>query len=127
MTIAVKLFSDDLGLALENRFRKKIDVGKLDQEPEKTTILHYIKGELSVILNDKDTLDLGFNSSEENEGAIWFYFSATYSGKIKKMIIQNSLLTDMFHDQTNLVIVNDNGKQNGYRFNYSNREQEIQL
>ncbi len=127
MTIAVKLFSDDLALALENRFRKKIDVEKINGEPEKGIILDYITGELKVIINDEDTLKLGFSRTEENEGAIWIYFDATDTGKIRKLTIQNSLLVDMFHDQTNLVIVNASGEQNGYRFNYYNREQEIQL
>lgn len=127
MTVAVKLFSDDLALALEHKFRKKIEVGKVDEDPGKRVILGYIRSELNVIINGGDTLQLRYSRSEENEGAIWLYFEADFSGTIKKLTIQNSLLTDMFHDQTNLVIVNDTGRQNGYRFNYYNREQEIQL
>ena len=105
MTVSVKLFSDDLALALEHRFRKKVDVAKLNQEPEKDIILGYITGELSIIINQKDTLKLEFSKSEENEGAVWLYFDVKYAGTIRRMTIMNSLLVDMFHDQTNLVIV----------------------
>lgn len=127
MTIAVKLFSDDLALALEHKFRRKIDVSKINEAPEKDIILGYITGELGVIVNDKDTLKLEFDHSEENEGAIWLYFDISNPAQIRKMTVRNSLLTDMFHDQTNLVIVSTTEGQNGYRFNYNNREQEIQI
>ncbi len=127
MTIAVKLFSDDLALALENRFRKKIDVENFGEQPQKKIILDYITGELNVIINKKDTANLVFTKSEENEGAIWLYFKVNYPGRIQEMKIRNSLLVDMFHDQTNLVIISNADQQNGYRFNYYNREQEIQL
>ncbi len=127
MTVAVKLFSDDLALALEHRFRRKIDVTKIHEDPEKNIILGYITGELGIVINETDTLKLEFDHSEENEGAVWLYFDISNTGRIRKMMIRNSLLVDMFHDQTNLVIVTASDKQNGYRFNYNNREQEIQL
>ncbi len=127
ITVAVKLFSDDLALALEHRFRRKIDVEKLNDEPEKKIILGYITGELIVMINGEDSVNLEFSRSEENEGAVWLYFNVKNTGRIQQMTIQNSLLLDMFHDQTNLVIVNAFGKENGYRFNINNTEQEIQL
>ncbi len=127
MKVSVKLFSDDLALALENKFHRKIDVEKLNENPEKKIILGYIIGELQVIINRKDTVELAYSGSEENEGAIWLYFDIKTTGKMKTLTIQNSLLVDMFHDQTNLVIVSDHNNQNGYRFTNNNREQEIQL
>lgn len=124
--VAMKLFQDDFRLALEHNFGKQVDLSLADSAPARELIDSYIKAMFTVSLNKKDTVRLEYRRTEINENAVWFY----YEGKLpsaKELNIRNALLLDIYDDQTNLVIINCNGKQNGYRFNIRNYAQVIEL
>ncbi len=52
-------------------------------------------------------------------------------GKLRKapksLYIYNSILTDIFPDQTNLVIISLNGKETGMKFDYKTKQEELKL
>ena len=47
--------------------------------------------------------------------------------KPKSLYIYNSILTDIFADQTNLVIVSLDNKQTGMKFDYKTKQEELKL
>lgn len=47
--------------------------------------------------------------------------------KPKSLYIYNSILTDIFPDQTNLVIVSLDNKQTGMKFDYKTKREELKL
>lgn len=126
LTLAMKFFQDDFQLAIEHNFGKVIDLGKADHSPARGMIENYLTTMFTISLNKKDTLRLNYLKSEINEDAIWFYYNCEVR-QLKKLIIHNALLLDIYDDQTNLVIVSFNGKQNGYRFNLKNLGEDIDL
>lgn len=126
MTLAMKFFQDDFQLALEHNFGKVIDLGKADLPPARGLIDNYLTTMFTLSLNKKDTIRLNYLKSEINEDAIWFYYNCEVH-QLKKLIIHNALLLDIYDDQTNLVIISYNGKQNGYRFNLKNLGEDIDL
>ena len=66
-------------------------------------------------INGKETTGLQFQESRLNEEAIWLFYTYEHGGKIRKIRIRNTLMLEKFDDQTNLLIVSYNDKQNGYR------------
>lgn len=52
-------------------------------------------------------------------------------GKLKKapksLYLYNSILTDIFPDQTNLVIISLDGKEKGMKFDYKTKQKELKL
>ncbi|MCK4919487.1 MAG: hypothetical protein KAS71_00485 [Bacteroidales bacterium] len=122
----MKLFKDDFQLAIEHNFGKYIVLENADNIPENKMIEDYIHNMFSLIANTRDTLKLKYKNNELNEEAIWLNYKCYVSG-LKNIHIYNSIFLDIYHDQTNLVIINFNGKQNGYRFNSKNTAEQIDL
>lgn len=52
---------------------------------------------------------------------------ATLREKPKTLYIYNAILTDIFADQTNLLIFSAGGKQKGIKFDYNKQEDELKL
>ena len=52
-------------------------------------------------------------------------------GKLRKapksLYLYNSILTDIFPDQTNLVIISLDGKETGMKFDYKTKQKELKL
>ena len=126
LILAVKIFSDDFQLALQHNYGALIELEKLTAPENKAVIDKYINAALQIYLNKKEPLRLSYSNTEMNEEAIWLFYSID-TDKIKKLVIQNKLLLDIYLDQTNLVIINYDGKQNGYRFNAKHFEKTIDL
>lgn len=126
ITIAIKLFSDDFQLALYHNYGKEIPVEDLILPENKELVDRYVGDAIQIILNKKDSVRFNYRNADMNEEAIWLYYSAKMSN-VKKLQIVNSLLLDIYLDQTNLLIINYMGKQNGFRFNSRHREEFIDL
>ena len=127
LTIAVKLFQDDLLLAIQTEKRKEIDLADIEEEKNLQIMADYVEDNIHIGLNKNENLKLNYYQYEINEEAIWFYFNIKGLKTGKKLYITNTLMVELYHDQTNLVILNFLGNQNGYRFNYYTREQDIDL
>ena len=126
MIVSLKMYKDDFQLAIEHNFAKYILLKNVDNEMESKLIEDYIQNMFFLIVNKKDTLKLDYKHSELNDEAIWLHYESEIA-KFKKISINNSIFMDIYQDQTNLVIINYDGKQNGYRFNYKNNVQQIEL
>lgn len=126
LTIAIKLFKDDLQLALQHNYGKIINYEDLILPANKKVIDRYINNVLKIVLNNKDSLILTYSDTEMNEEAIWFYYTFSIK-RLKRIYIKNELFLDIYSDQTNLTIINYEGKQKGYRFNLRNTEKRVNL
>ena len=126
LTISVKIFLDDLQLAIYHNTAREIDISNLT--PESNTLVQgYIKKRLQISLNKENKIELKQSGNEINEDAIWFYYKIEDVPGVKNIHIQNTLLLDIYGDQTNLLIINHMGKQTGYRFNIDTWEKNIEL
>ena len=125
--MSVKLFSDDFGTVLQNNYNEEFVLSKADEKPYRDYIFNYVSSHLKVTLNRNRSLKFEYDYSEVNDGAIWVYFKADKLSSAEKIKIVNTLMLDLYEDQTNLLIINQNGKQDGFRFNYKVRELEIDL
>jgi len=125
----VKFFQDDLIMALvHEKYLKYSDSIQIESKEVKNQIERYVNDNLVLTMDKSKIPSLSMLNSELNDDAIWISFKASFSGKAgKKIDMTNTLLVNFFHDQTNLVILNYKGEQNGYRFNYYKRELELSL
>jgi len=126
-TVAIKLFKDDFALALKNNFQVDVPMEKADEPANRQIISKYVNDCLKIEMNNNKSLDLVFKSSEINEDAIWLYFKTdnkTITGNLK---IKNTLMLDLWDDQTNLMIIGFKGQEKGYRFNRKDVEMNIDL
>ncbi len=125
--VSVKLFKDDFALALKNNYQKNIPMEKANEKTNSEIISTYINSCLQIESVQGSKLKLIFKTTVINEEAIWVYFQAENLTNASKLKIKNTLMLDLWDDQTNLVILNWKGKESGYRFNRREVEIEIDL
>jgi ABC-type microcin C transport system permease subunit YejE len=125
--VSLKLFKDDFALALKNKYQLDIPMEKADEKINSKIISNYVNSCLQIELNKNKNLSLDYYYSEINEDAIWIYFKTENIYNATKLKIKNVLMLDIWDDQTNLLIINWKGKENGYRFDRHKVEIEIDL
>ena len=73
-------------------------------------------------------MNFNFVRKEQNDDSIWLYYHGKFDQQVPDTItLLNTLLLDVFEDQTNLVILTAGGDEKGVRFDYRTREMKIGL
>jgi hypothetical protein len=126
-TVSVKLFKDDFALVLKNKYQTDFPMENADDKQNSQFISKYINSCLQIELNNGKILNLDYKNSEINNDAIWFHFQTEKLNIVTKLKIKNTLMLDLWEDQTNLLIISWEGKENGYRFNRDEVNIEIDL
>ena len=116
LQIAAHIFIDDLETALQWKGVKGLRIGT-DKESKEAD--RYITNYLSQHLRCKDqnsALTFSFLGKEvsEDKMAVWCYLEVSSQKQIKKLTVENSLLTEIFPDQKNIVEFTLNGKRSGF-------------
>ena len=118
LELSVKIFADDFQDLILHKYSVQLKLVDQELPGEKiSSVNRYIGETLKIEINGKEIEELKFEKSELNEGAIWLYYSYDHGSRIRKINVRNTLMNEKFDDQTNLLIVSYNSKQNGYRMN----------
>jgi hypothetical protein len=125
--VSLKLFKDDFALVLKNKYQTDFPMEQADDKQNHQYISKYINSCLQIEPGNGKILNLDYKYSEINEDAIWFHFQAEKINNATKLRIKNTLMLDLWDDQTNLLIISWQGKENGYRFNRDENHIEIEL
>jgi hypothetical protein len=121
--LSVKIFADDFQDLIMNKYGVQLNiVGQEDPGEKISAVNEYIQESLQLAFNEKETAILQFVESKLNEGAIWLFYRYEHPGKIRKVDILNRVMLEKFSDQTNLMIISYDEKQNGYRLDNKNTE-----
>ena len=117
--ILIKIFADDFDLILQKKYGVflNLEKGKKPNGYEKI-VTKYILEHFKIIVDNKDYMEsrLKFSYLELKEKAIWLHYNYKFNGKSDKFELWNSLMTDLYRDQTNLLIFNYQGFQKAIRF-----------
>jgi hypothetical protein len=114
--LSVKIFSDDFQDLILNKYGVQLNIIEQEEPGDKIgSVNQYIKEALQLVFNGKEAAELQFMDAELNEEAIWLFYRYDHPGKIRRVNIINRIMLEKFNDQTNLMIVTFNEKQNGYR------------
>lgn len=111
LQITLKIFADDLEEALnDERFHEEgqpyVDVlNPQDQQRLNQSIEAYLQRHLSIEVNGTEVQP--YYLGKEMEGmAMWTYLEVKGIDKIEAVRVKNSLLTEIFDDQINIVHIN---------------------
>jgi len=127
--ITQKMYTEDFSLLFYHLYEKNIRFteGKDLTENERALVASYMDSAF-VLEAGKNRLPLIFAGKEQDGESIWMHYTSTLPGeKIKALTLTNTLLLQLFEDQTNLVIVSLGEKQKGYTFTGNNWKADIQL
>jgi hypothetical protein len=121
--IVFKLFSDDFQRLIMNKYNVSLDLtGRVDPGDKAQFIHKYIAESFEMMINGTKIDTLEYTGNQMNEEATWLYYKSTFPEKMKEVTIIDSVMMDLFEDQTNMVIVSWPGTQNGYSLNNKNHD-----
>jgi hypothetical protein len=126
LSLSFRLMHDDLKLLAFHRYGDRIDtIAVADTASSDAFITRYLNSMLFMVVNESDTLKINFLEKKTEGENLWLYTSVPVPEKISHFRISNYLLMDIFDDQTNLVILQINGKEQSFRMDVSNTEVEF--
>lgn len=126
--LSFKIFTGDFELAIAHNYNAVLNLGKPNENHDVNKhIDKYFSYLFTIQINNNSPAKLVYTKKETNEDATWFHFKIPVTGKVKELLVRNLLIMDIYEDQTNLMIMEINGKETGYRFDYKNREFKIKI
>jgi hypothetical protein len=121
--LSVKIFADDFQDLILHKYGVQLNIVEQEDPGDRITAVNqYLQEALQLVFNGKEAAQLQFVESRLNEEAIWLFYRCEHQGKIRKVDIVNRVMLEKFTDQTNLMIVTYNNKQNGYRLDNKTTE-----
>jgi hypothetical protein len=109
--ITSRIFIDDLEKALNKKYNKKVNLTSTKEIPEAEELIkNYLKEKIKISINKKPQ-NIDFLAREVEGDVLIVYTKIAISKKINTFEIQNSLLTELFEDQQNIVHININSNK----------------
>ena len=109
--ITSRIFIDDFEKALNKRYNKKLNLTSDRELPEAEELIKaYLKEKVKISINKKPQ-EIEFLSRELEGDVLILYTKIAISKKINTFEIYNSLLTEIYSDQQNIVHTNINGNK----------------
>ncbi len=105
--ISIRIFIDDFEMILENYYNEKINIGKENENPDTDKYIRdYIVKNLVLEIDNQEIKNKNylFIGRKIEDITLWLYFKIKYKEKLNYVTITNSILTDLYKDQKNLLI-----------------------
>ncbi len=126
--VAFKIFWDDLEKVIAEKYNVGLKLEKTGDNPEEKEYLNkYIKENFRFVVNGNSELNLVYNRKKIHETAIWLYFKGDWKGPVKKVYIYNTVMMDMYGDQTDLVIFKYGTFEKGISLNTKHYEINLKM
>lgn len=127
LKISMKTFKDDWETAYFHYHSKVIDF----RDPEKRNIPwfeNYLRGRFKISLHKGEgELALVMDTVMLEEASMTIEMQCTIPSKPNSLYIYNALLTDIYPDQTNLVIFGFKKRETGIKFDMKKEDAEVLL
>jgi len=117
--LSFKIFRDDFQQAMNKKITPGIDLSERNStidNQKQNKINQYIADNFKLFSNGKEMDGPVFDSLRITDDAVWLYYRIKFPDSVQKISILNSVLMDIYPDQTNLLILNYRGKEDGYQF-----------
>ena len=132
IALSVRIFTDDLETVLHNKYNVDGWIGTPKEHRDaKRLLMEYVNERFSVTVNNGEKIELVTDSmtiSKEEETMMWFHMKGVAKQTIRRIEVENRLLTDFFASQNNLVIISIDQKEKKWeKLNRKNFKIELSL
>jgi hypothetical protein len=111
LVVTVKFFTDDLEKIIGRKYNTSVKIGKTTENSEWSGYVQkYLNEQVVVRINNRPVPEIRDLSRITEDDAIWISYRIPVFEKIQKIEIQNTLLFDMYYDQTNLLMLTYGGR-----------------
>ncbi|MBX7242741.1 MAG: hypothetical protein K1X92_13445 [Bacteroidia bacterium] len=114
LEISTKIFTEDLENAIENTSGKKIKLFTAQESKDADALISgYLKNNFSISVNEQP-VSWKFIGKQKEDDAVWIYLEAENVSKINTCSITNTVLTEKFDSQNNIIHLNASGQKKSY-------------
>jgi hypothetical protein len=118
LELSCKIFTDDFEEALSKSFKTKVDLEQpKDKEAMDRLVTGYIHNHLQVKA-DTRPVTLNYLGFEVENEAVFVYLQATAIPSVNKLDVFDSILHDLFHDQSEIIHVSVGGNRKSSKIDY---------
>ena len=117
--ISFRLFEDDFRQIIFQKYAVKINLKNINENKESQEYINkYINEHFSLVINGQKTTpeNMKFVKSEIEDINLWLYYEIKEKKQVSNVEIFNSLLTDLYRDQKNLLIFTYKNTQKAFTF-----------
>ena len=129
--LSIRIFTDDLETVLHNKYNVDGWIGTAGEHRDSRRLLvEYVNERFSIIVNNGERIELVTDSmviNKEDEAMMWFYMKGVAKQPIRKIEIDNRLLTDFFSSQMNLLIFSSGRNEKWEKLNRKKHKIEFSL
>jgi hypothetical protein len=119
LQITSRIFIDDLNKTLEKKYNKKLYLGTEKETSEELILVKaYLASHFSIKVNNQSK-PMNFLSKEVDDDVLICYWNIKGISKISSLEINNTVLTDWFPEQKNVINVAVLGVKNSFLFTNS--------
>ena len=109
--ITIRIFADDLNEALQNKYSRKCFIGTEKEAKEDIDLMkRYIAEKFKFIVNGQ-LKSIEFLSHETQDNVLICYWKIKEIPKLNSFSVENSILTEAFPEQQNIIQFNNNGQK----------------
>ena len=127
LEISCKVFTDDFEDALSKKFKAKVDLVQPKDKPAMDKLLtEYIHEHLQLKADNK-TVVLNYIGFEVESEAVFIYLQANDISSVKKIDAVNTILHDLFNDQTEIMHVTVAGNRKSVKIDYPDSRATFQF
>jgi hypothetical protein len=109
--VTARLFVDDVNDAIEKKYHKKTFLGEEKESLEDEVLLKKYLSEKFQLKVNGEKKAMNFHSKELENNVLICYLSIKDITKIKTLEIENSVITELYDEQQNIVQTNFNGEK----------------
>lgn len=109
--ITTRIFSDDLNDALEFKYKKKTYIGTEKESQEDVALLKKYFAEKFTLKVNGQIKPMNFLSKEIENNIVICYLKIKDISKITTLEVQNSIITEVYSEQQNIIQSNLNGEK----------------
>jgi hypothetical protein len=111
LQITTRIFIDDINETLFKKHHQKTNIGdKTETTQDFSLFQNYIAEKFKISINNQPK-KYQFVSREIEGNVIVCYFKITEISKINSLQVENSILTELFDEQQNIIQFDNNGKK----------------
>jgi hypothetical protein len=124
LEVICTIFTDDFEAALAKQFNARTDLNKADMHAAMEALIKkYIDLNLHIKTGDQPT-KLSFLGFEINKESTDVYLESEVLPAVKKIVVDDSLLQNLFDDQINIVHIIVNGVRKSEKLDYPDKRVE---
>ena len=111
LQITMRLFTNDIDLALKKYFEKPIELGSINEIVDANKLLELYLNQKFILSINNEMTQYQFLGKEFEKDELYLYMEIKEIEKIEQISVQNAILTELFFEQENIIKLNINDQQ----------------